>query len=146
MNARTLTWINAVGCLMLVALIVVQWRREYVADRELAGLRVALAEVTAKAAEESAHCEALERDLQVLKEAAEQSGKAVESGKSASMTKDARIAELESALNRAGGDVDKWQSAIAQRDDRIRKLESELSEARRRLNEAVAKLKAAGAR
>jgi len=146
MNARTFTWINAIGCLALVALIVVQWRGQYVADRELASLRVSLAEVTAKAAEESARCVALERDLQVLKEAAEQSGKAVESGKSASMTKDSRIAELESALKRAGGDVDKWQYAIAQRDDRIRKLEGELGEARRRLNEAVAKLKAAGAR
>ena len=103
-------------------------------------------EADEKAAEQSARCAALERDLQVLKEAAEQSGKAVESGKSAAMSKDARIAELEAALKQAGGDVGKWQAAIAQRDERIRKLEVELSEARRRLNEAVAKLKAAGAR
>jgi chromosome segregation ATPase len=146
MNARTLTWINAIGCLLLVALVVVQWRGEYVLDREVAVLRTSLAEANAKLAEETTRCVALERDLQVLKDAAEQSGKAVESGKSSAMTKDARIAELESALKRAGGDVDKWQSAIAQRDDRIRKLDAELNEARRRLNEAVAKLKAAGAR
>ena len=146
MNARTLTWINAIGCLLLVALVVVQWRGEYVLGREVAVLRTLLAEANAKLAEENTRCVALERDLQVLKDAAEQSGKAVESGKSSAMTKDARIAELESALKRAGGDVDKWQSAIAQRDDRIRKLDAELNEARRRLNEAVAKLKAAGAR
>jgi chromosome segregation ATPase len=146
MNARTLTWINAIGCLALVALVVVQWRGEYVLGREVAVLRTSLAEANAKLAEETTRCVALERDLQVLKDAAEQSGKAVESGKSSAMTKDARIAELESALKRAGGDVDKWQSAIAQRDDRIRKLDAELNEARRRLNEAVAKLKAAGAR
>jgi chromosome segregation ATPase len=146
MNARTLTWINAIGCLLLVALVVVQWRGEYVLGREVAVLRTSLAEANAKLAEETTRCVALERDLQVLKDAAEQSGKAVESGKSSAMTKDARIAELESALKRAGGDVDKWQSAIAQRDDRIRKLDAELNEARRRLNEAVAKLKAAGAR
>lgn len=146
MSARTITWINAIGCLVLVALVVVQWRGEYVSGRELAGLRVSLAEANAKAAEETARCVALERDLQVLKEAAEQSGKAVESGKSVAMTKDARIAELEAALKQAGGDVGKWQAAIAQRDDRIRKLEAEVAEARRRLNEAVAKLKVAGAR
>lgn len=146
MNARTLTWINAVGCLALVALIVVQWRGEHAADRDMAVLRTSLMEADAKAAEQSARCAALERDLQVLKEAAEQSGKAVESGKSAAMSRDARIAELEAALKQAGGDVGKWQAAIAQRDERIRKLEVELSEARRRLNEAVAKLKAAGAR
>jgi predicted nucleic acid-binding Zn-ribbon protein len=62
------------------------------------------------------------------------------------MTKDTRIAELEAALKQAGGDVGKWQAAIAQRDDRIQKLEAEVAEARRRLNEAVTKLKAAGAR
>ena len=146
MNARTITWINAIGCLALVALVVVQWRGEYVSGRELANLKNSLAEANTKAAEETARCVALERDLQVLKDAAEQSGKAVESGKSVAMTKDARIAELEAALKHAGGDVGKWQAAIAQRDDRIRKLEAEVAEARRRLIEAVAKLKAAGAR
>jgi chromosome segregation ATPase len=146
MNARTITWINAIGCLVLVALVVVQWRGEYVSGRELANLKTSLAEANTKAAAETARCVALERDLQVLKEAAEQSGKAVESGKSVAMTKDTRIVELEAALKQAGGDVDKWQAAIAQRDDRIRKLEDEVAEARRRLNEAVAKLKAAGAR
>mgnify|MGYP000008647089 FL=1 len=146
MNARTLTWINAIGCLLLIALIVVQWRGEYVSGRELVGLRTSLAEANAKLAEETARCVALERDLQVLKEAAEQSGKAVESGKSVGMTKDARIAELDAALKQASGDVGKWQAAIVQRDERIRKLEAELNEARRRLNEAVTKLKAAGAR
>lgn len=146
MNARTLTWINAVGCMILVAFIVVQWREEYAAGRELARLRISLAESNAKVAEETARCMVLERDLKVLKEAAEQSGKAVESGKSAVMSKDARIAELEVALKQAGGDVGKWQAAIAQRDDRIRKLEADAAEARRRLNEAVNKLKAAGAR
>jgi chromosome segregation ATPase len=146
MNARTITWINAIGCLVLVALVVVQWRGEYVSGRELTNLRTSLAEANAKTAEETARCVALERDLQVLKEAAEQSGKAVESGKSVAMTKEARIAELEAALKQAGGDVNKWQAAIAQRDDRVRKLEAEVAEARRLLNEAVAKLKAAGAR
>jgi chromosome segregation ATPase len=146
MNARTITWINAIGCLALVALVVVQWRGEYISGRELAHLRTSLAEANTKATEETARCVALERDLQVLKDAAEQSGKAVESGKSVAMTKDARIAELEEALKQAGGDVGKWQAAIAQRDDRIQKLEAEVAEARRRLNEAVAKLKAAGAR
>ena len=146
MNARTITWVNAIGCLALVALVVVQWRGEYVSGRELAHLRTSLAEANTKAAEETARCVALERDLQVLKDAAEQSGKAVESSKSVAMTKDARIVELEAAIKQAGGDVDKWQAAIAQRDDRIRKLEAEVAEARRRLNEAVAKLKAAGAR
>lgn len=146
MNARTITWINAIGCLVLVALVVVQWRGEYVSGRELTSLRISLAEANAKTAEETARCVALERDVQVLKEAAEQSGKAVESGKSVAMTKEARIAELEAALKQAGGDVNKWQAAIAQRDDRVRKLEAEVAEARRLLNEAVAKLKAAGAR
>lgn len=146
MNARTLTWINAIGCMVLVALIVIQWRGEYLSGRDLTGLRTSLAEANAKLAEETARCVALDRDLQVLKQAAEQSGKAVESGKSAAMTKDARIAELDAALKQAAGDVGKWQAAIAQRDDRIHKLESDLAEARRRLNEAVAKLKAAGAR
>lgn len=146
MNARTITWVNAIGCMVLVALVVVQWRGEYVSGRELASLRISLSEANAKTAEETARCVALERDLQVLKEAAEQSGKAVESGKSVAMTKDARIAELEAALKQAVGDVGKWQAAIAQRDDRIRKFEAEVAESRRRLNEAVAKLKAAGAR
>lgn len=146
MNARTITWVNATGCLMLVALIVAQWRAEHLAGKEMAGLRISLAEVSARAVEETARCAALERDLRVLKEAAEQSGKAVESGKSVVETKDARIAELEAVLKQAGGDVVKWQAAIAQRDERIRKLEAELNDARRRLNEAVTKLKAEGAR
>ena len=38
------------------------------------------------------------------------------------------------------------QSAIAQRDERIRALNTDLSSARRRLDEALAKLKAAQAR
>ena len=146
MNPRVIPWINAIGCLVLVGLLIAQWRGEHLATRQIDELRGSLAAATSRANEESARCAALERDLQVLKEAAEKSGQAVESGRSDAAAKEAQIKELEKAVKQAGGRVEEWRGAIAQRDERIRKLEAEVTEAKRRLSEAVGKLKAAGAR
>lgn len=146
MHSRILIWLNTIGCLVLVGLVVVQWRGELRANHELGGLRNELAAAQAHADEVAARCQALERDLSVLKESAQQSSDALNAMRADAATKDARLGELDAALAEANTRLAEWRTAIAQRDEQITKLNAENAEARRRLDDAIAKLKAAGAR
>lgn len=146
MSARALAILNAIGCLVLTALVVAQWRRERVSDATITELRSGLFAAQTQAADEAKHRAALERDIAVLKETIESARQASESSAQALVEKDALATKLQTELDAAREQVATWQAALATRDERIRSLDANLAATRKRLDEAIARLKDAGAR
>lgn len=146
MTPRALAIINAIGCLLLTALVVVQWRSERVMNGALGRLSAELATVNEQAAEEAKQRAALERDIAVLKETIEATQQAAESSARALVEKDALATRSQTELAAAREQVTAWEAALKVRDERIRSLDTDLSATRKRLDEAIVNLKAAGAR
>jgi len=145
MIPRVLPIVNAIGCLALTAVVVAQWRKERTLDGVLAGMR---AEVTA--ANDLTYMEArrratLERDIAVLKQAIEATQQAAEASARTLAEKDQLANRLQTDLGAARDQITTWETALKARDERIRTLDKELAATRKRLDEAIAKLKA-GAR
>lgn len=146
MNSRVLPILNAVGCLVLAGLVVVQWSKELALDQKLSRLGTELTTAKEQAATETKRAADLERDISVLKESIESSQQASEQATRKFAEKETQSASLEAEITVAREQVETWQSAIAARDAKLRSLNEDLSATRRRLDEAIAKLKEAGAR
>jgi septal ring factor EnvC (AmiA/AmiB activator) len=101
MTPRTLVIINTIGCLLLTALVVVQWRGERKLDDTVATLRTQLAAAANQAAEDAKHRAALERDIAVLKESIEATQKAAESSTRALAEKEVLAERLQTELTAA---------------------------------------------
>lgn len=146
MNSRVLPILNLIGCLALTGLVVVQWRKERAMDGTLAGLKSELSTAKRQAAEDAKHRAALERDIAVLKESIEATQKAAETSDRNFAEKDQLATQLQTEIAAAREQVAAWEAALKQRDERIRALDADLTKTRARLDEAVIRLKAAGAR
>ncbi len=143
MTTRSLSIINAIGCLALTAIIVAQWRKERVSNGTITTLRTELAAAQSQAADEASHRAALERDITVLKETIAATQQAAEASAFALGEKDALASRLQTDLTTARNQVAAWETALKSRDEKIRTLDAELAAARKLLDEAIAKLKAA---
>lgn len=126
MNSRALPILNAIGCLVLTGVIVLQWQRERALDGSLAQLKSELAAAREFSASESKRAADLERDIAMLKESLE--------------------ATQQSAAQAAAEQLTIWQTAVAGRDAKLRELDAALAATRQRLDAAIARLKEAGAR
>jgi predicted nucleic acid-binding Zn-ribbon protein len=89
---------------------------------------------------------ALERDIAVLKETIESAQKAAEVSTRDIVEKDRTVTQLQAELTAAREQVTVWEAAMKTRDEQIRTLDNNLAATRKRLEEAITKLKAAGAR
>lgn len=138
MNPPNLPTLNAIGCLVLVGVVFSQWAKETRADAETGKLRAEIAMANDLAASETKRAHHLERDIAALRESLE-----------ASREMDA-ISLVKSGLRESLADArrqnDSWKSAVADRDKRIAQLEADLVATRRRLDEAIVRLRQAGAR
>ena len=146
MKRRALPILNAIGCLALTVLVVVQWRHERLRDATLAGLAAELAAAHEQAAGEAKRRAAVERDIAVLKEAIEATQRSAESAARSLTEKEQAATQLQTELVTAREQVATWEAALKARDERIRTLDANLASTRKRLDEAIAKLKAVGAR
>ena len=146
MKSRVLPILNAVGCLILSALILIQWQRERAAGASLAKLKTELTTAHDLAASETQRATGLERDIAVLKESIEATQKAAESSARLMEEKTTQTASLEVEISTAREQVKTWETAIAARDEKLLTLAAELTATRKRLDEAIAKLKEASAR
>jgi chromosome segregation ATPase len=146
MTSRTLPIINAIGCLVLTGVVVLQWRKERALDASLYGLRTELSAARGKADEEAKRRAALERDIEVLKDSIASTQQAAESVTRNLVEKDQAAAQLQTELNAAREQLTLWEAALKARDERIVTLDANLAATRKRLDEAVAKLRSAGAR
>ena len=145
MSPRALATLNAIGCLALTSLVVVQWRKERALDRELSRMTIELAAAENQAAEESKRRVALERDIAALKDAIEATQRASEASARALGEKDQLATQLQSELSSARGQVLAWEAALKARDEQIRSLDANLEVTRKRLDEAIARIKTAAA-
>lgn len=141
MNPRSLPMINALGCLVLAAVVFSQWGKESRADAATSHLRSELAAAGVHAETDAKRIADLERDIAVLKQSFEATRLAA-----AVAQKRSGPAGTEGELTAAREQVETWKSSLADRDSRISELEAELVTTRRRLDEAVVRLKQAGAR
>lgn len=146
MTPRTLPLLNAIGCLALTGLVVAQWRKERSMRDELADTKAKLSLSLQQTDEEVKHRTALERDIAVLKETIESAQKAAESSTKDLVEKDSTVTRLKAELTAAREQITVWEAAMKTRDEQIRTLNDKLAATRKRLEEAIAKLKAAGAK
>lgn len=146
MTPRTLPLINAIGCLVLTGVVVVQWRRERAMNDDFAQTKARLSLSLQQTDEEVKRRTALERDIVVLKETIESAQKAAEVSTRDIVEKDRTVTQLQAELTAAREQVTVWEAAMKTRDEQIRTLDNNLAATRKRLEEAIAKLKAAGAR
>lgn len=133
--------INAIGCLILAAVVFTQWGAESRTADAMAKLRVEIATARNLAETESRRATDLERDIAVLKQSFEATRLAA-----AAEQKRGSAAAMRSQLDAARVQVETWKGEMASRDSRIHELEGDLTTTRRRLDEAIVKLKQAAAR
>jgi len=149
-KSRVLPILNATGCLILTGLVVTQWRLErgHLRDSknlqgELAGSRETLTAETRRSA-------SLERDIAALKESIEATQQASEAAirslAEQSSQAEGLQTELATTREQAAIQIKSWEAAIAARDAKLKDLNTDLTATRARLDEAITKLKAAGAR
>lgn len=138
--------INAIGCLVLAAVVFTQWSKERRADLTMEQLRFELATVRQNEAAETQRAIGLQNDVAVLKQSLEATQRAAIEATNALEEKETHAANFSEALNVAKEQIAKWEAAIAERDAKIRSLDADLISTRRRLDEAIVKLKQAGAR
>lgn len=146
MNSRVLPVINAIGCLVITGLVVVQWRVERVSHLTISKLQSDLATSREETAEENRRRLALERDIVALKEAIESTQQSAEEATLKFAEQENLAANLQTEVTAAREQITAWEAAIKTRDERIRALDKEIAATRQRLDEAIAKLKEAGAR
>ena len=146
MKSRFLPFINALGCLALAGVILVQWNKERALDGTISQLRSELSEARAAADAQRQRMASLERDISVLKESLEATQQAMEVATRALEEKEAVGELLVGELAAVRAQVALWQEAIVGRDEKIRELGEELVATRARLDTALVRLKEAGAR
>lgn len=146
MKSRVLPILNLAGCLALTGLVLLQWNRERALDSRIGKLQTELAAARDQSAAETKRAAALHRDIEVLKESIEATQKAAEAAANGLAENESQTAELQMELGAAREQIVEWQTAIAARDEKLKSLNTELVATRKRLDEAIGKLKTAGAR
>lgn len=138
---RILPIVNLVGCVLITGIIVAQWLKERGLGGRIDVLNQQLVTTRDQYAAEKTRAAALESDVAQLKESVEAT---VRSRKESEDALAKLIAERDAqSAKSARGQLRIWEQAIAERDAKIRELNENLAATRQRLDEAVAKLKAA---
>ena len=146
MKSRVLTLLNAGGCLVLTGVLGLQWAKEKSLRSDFNRTTGELHAAKALVATEVKRSAALERDITALKEAIEATRKAADLSAQALAETDNRSTALKAEIEASRSLTKTWQDAIATRDARLVELNAELTATRQRLDQAVNKLRSAGAR
>lgn len=151
---RFLTISNFLGVLVLTAIVSWQWLREKKLHAEHGRTTAELAAANELTAEKSTRVGQLEDDVRQLKEAVTSTAEELRK-KDAELQalaadraeKEARLAtQTTTVAENAREKISAWEKAIADRDEKIKELGREISATRKRLDEAIGKLREAGAR
>ena len=150
---RFLPFFNAAGCLVLLGVVLFQWRAGQEVSRRLHESRsVEIVERNARAEAEElgkrlqADVDGLKASIDSMRHAAELSGRDL-------AAKDVELKTMVAAMEQARERIAAWEAAVRDRDEaiaardlRLKELDVLLSATRKRLDEAVAELGKAGAR
>lgn len=147
---RILIIANLFGCLAISGIILVQWLRESGLAYQLRTTTARLEAVFEEKETERKRAGGLENDVAQLKESIESMAKSraetEEAIEKLVAEQEARAADSVNASQAGQEQAKAWEQALAERDQKIRELNESLVSTRRKLDEAVEKLKAAGAR
>ena len=147
MTSRILPILNLIGCILVVGVIVAQWRKEQNLGERIKSISQELAISRNQTAEAEKRSAALESDVAQLKESIEETAAARQLAEDEAARITAEHNEKMTEFTTAAEEqVKTWQAAIEARDAKITELNSSLAATRKRLDEAIAKLKEAGAR
>ncbi len=146
MKSRILPILNAIGCLVLTGLVVAQWTKERSHLGDIQQLQSQLVISKQKLADEFKKSAALEKDIAALKESIELNRKDSEQAAVVMIDQSRQTEQFQTELNTAREQIKTWEAAISERDAKIRQLNADVIATRERLDVAISKLKAAGAR
>lgn len=151
--------INAVGCVVLVGFILIQWFGGRVLDKKLHDAQER--EILEKNARFEAEKKVgqLQSDIQGLKDSVDSIRQAAEAAEKEVTLKNEEIAKFAAGLEEAKAKILTWEQAVKERDEALQKRDAALAErdskikevngqlvaTRKRLDEAVAELKQAAA-
>lgn len=138
--------LNAVGCLFLVAFIIAQWKTGQDLQNELRAARLAERNVRNEKIEIEQQTFKLQADVDSLKAAVDSMRSEAEAAKKKTADDELLISQLGVGLNFSYVNFQALNQAVEERNSRIDQLNSSLVATRRRLDEAIEKLKQAGAR
>lgn len=151
--ARVLPFVNVAGCLVLAVFIVIQWRGGQLLSDELQQSRSR--EILEKNARMDAEkmSRQLQADIDGLKASIDSIQQAAAEAEKAMAAKEEEAKGLAGLVTQAQDQIKTWEEAvkardeaIVQRDAKLKELNEALVATRKRLDEAVAELKKAGAR
>jgi len=149
-NARWFTILNAVGCLILAGFIFVQWLGGEKLEDELQAARRQAAEEGEARAEAEKHAAGLSSDIEGLKTSIDSIRRDAAEQVQATKEQAGHAQELHANLVQAQEQMKLMDEAIKARDEAIKGRDAKLKEysdallaTRKRLDEAVAKLKEA---
>ena len=151
--ARVLPFINVAGCLVLAGFIVIQWRGGQLLSEELRESRSR--EILEKNARMDAEkmSRQLQADIDGLKASIDSIQQAAAEAEKNMAAKEEESKGLAGLVSQAQDQIKTWEEAvkardeaIVQRDAKLKELNEALVATRKRLDEAVAELKKAGAR
>jgi len=145
-KSRYLPLINSIGCLLLCGMVIVQWNNERRLIASIGHLKSELNASLAQSSSESQRRKALDHDIMILKESLEITQQAYDSSTRSLKAAETKALELETKANKDQAQLEAWKTAIDSRDEKLRNLNSELVATRNRLDDAINKLKAAGAK
>lgn len=150
---KALPILNAVGCLFLAAFIVVQWKQTQSLDKQLRASRLAERTVQNEKVEVENRVTQLLVDVDQLKGAVEEMKKELDEAKKKALQDEENLNFLHRGLTFNMAHFTNLEQAVAVRDQAIAERNARISElngsivaTRKRLDEAIAQLKQAGAR
>jgi len=148
--SRFLPLLNLAGCLLITGIILAQWLKERGLDARIDNLNQQLVSTREQYETEKKRATALDSDITQLKESIESTVKARKETEDAMAKmiaeRQAEVATVATANQSNQEQAKVWEKAITDRDEKIRTLNAGLTATRARLDEAISKLKEAGAR
>ena len=144
---RLLPLLNLAGCLILTGLVIFQWLKERDLGQRLTGITQQLHTTRDQYDSEKIRATALESDIAQLKAATESTVKAREETETAlaKMTAE-RDSQVTTTQQTHQAQAALWEKAITDRDAKLGELATTLTATRKRLDEAISKLKQAATR
>lgn len=152
MKQNIFTIVNAIGCVLLLGIVGVQWRQNEQQREEYRAIQIK--ENAANEARDEAirRADSLTADLTELKQSLLQTQKAADEAALASQQKGEELAATATARDQATAERDalqkqivEWEAALKLRDQTITQQNEAMIALRKKLDEAIAQLKKAGA-
>jgi CHASE3 domain sensor protein len=146
MKQSLITVINAIGCVVLLGIVVAQWVQNEEQRKSFRELQTDRQKIIATRDEAEKKITSLETDITDLKASLEATQKAAEEATLASKNQQDQLQLVGTERDALRLQVSEWEAAIKLRDTALAEQNATLVALRKRLDEAIVELKKAGAK